>query len=56
MKIGIYTVSLFRQVTGIEKVGLQVAKALTADGHTVTWVAPSWVLAVSKWKPNSRAL
>ncbi|MBT6176884.1 MAG: glycosyltransferase [Deltaproteobacteria bacterium] len=40
MKIGIYTVSLFRQVTGIEKVGLQVAKALTADGHTVTWVAP----------------
>lgn len=45
MKIGIYTVSLFRQVTGIEKVGIQVAEALIEDGHTVTWIAPSGPVA-----------
>ncbi|MEC8049510.1 MAG: hypothetical protein VX210_01870, partial [Myxococcota bacterium] len=40
MKVGLYTVSLFRQVTGIEKVGISLADALTAHGHSVVWITP----------------
>ena len=40
MKVGLYTVSLFRQVTGIEKVGIFLADALIAHGHSVVWITP----------------
>ena len=40
MKVGLYTVSLFRQVTGIEKVGIFLADTLIAHGHSVVWITP----------------
>ncbi len=40
MRVAFYTISLFRQVTGIERVALRIAKALKAAGHELVWIAP----------------
>ncbi len=45
MIVGIYTVSLFRQITGIERVGLRLANALIDAGHEVVWITPSGPVA-----------